>query len=103
MTRLPGDQGQAARRDEGDEPGGEREQGIRTVDHRLADSTPVERRAEPATIQRSRILTRPWAQAKGGGMEGALLTVAVLACPVGMGLMMWFMGKRSRRHDQDAP
>lgn len=24
-------------------------------------------------------------------MEGALLAVAVLACPVGMGLMMWMM------------
>lgn len=26
-------------------------------------------------------------------MEGALITLALLACPVGMGLMMWFMGK----------
>lgn len=26
-------------------------------------------------------------------MEGTLLSLAVLACPVGMGLMMWFMGK----------
>lgn len=25
-------------------------------------------------------------------MESVLLTIAVLACPVGMGLMMWFMG-----------
>ncbi len=24
-------------------------------------------------------------------MDGALLTLAVLACPVGMGVMMWFM------------
>lgn len=24
-------------------------------------------------------------------MDGALLTLAVLACPVGMGAMMWFM------------
>ena len=26
-------------------------------------------------------------------MEAALLSAAVLACPVGMGLMMWFMAK----------
>jgi hypothetical protein len=26
-------------------------------------------------------------------MESALLALAVLACPVGMGLMMWFMSK----------
>lgn len=26
-------------------------------------------------------------------MENALIAVAVLACPIGMGLMMWFMGK----------
>ncbi len=29
-------------------------------------------------------------------MEGALLAIAVLACPLGMGLMMWFMGRSSR-------
>ena len=26
-------------------------------------------------------------------MEGALVALALLACPVGMGLMMWFMSK----------
>lgn len=26
-------------------------------------------------------------------MEGAFVLLAVLACPVGMGLMMWFMSK----------
>lgn len=31
-------------------------------------------------------------------MESALLSLAVLACPVGMGLMMWMM-MRSQRHD----
>ncbi len=30
-------------------------------------------------------------------MEAALLSVAVLACPVGMGLMMWFMAKGMRK------
>lgn len=30
-------------------------------------------------------------------MEAALLSVAVLACPVGMGLMMWFMAKDMRK------
>ncbi len=29
-------------------------------------------------------------------MEGILLTLAVLACPVAMGVMMLFMGKGSR-------
>ncbi|MGH2961568.1 MAG: hypothetical protein ACRDL3_05160 [Solirubrobacterales bacterium] len=29
-------------------------------------------------------------------MEGALLALVVLACPVGMGLMMWFMAKGMR-------
>jgi len=29
-------------------------------------------------------------------MENALLGLAVLACPVGMGLMMWFMSKGTR-------
>jgi hypothetical protein len=27
-------------------------------------------------------------------MESVLLGIAVLACPVGMGLMMWLMGRR---------
>jgi hypothetical protein len=29
-------------------------------------------------------------------VEGALVLLAVLACPVGMGLMMWFMSKGMR-------
>lgn len=29
-------------------------------------------------------------------MEGILLTLAVLACPAAMGVMMWFMGKGMR-------
>jgi flagellar basal body-associated protein FliL len=29
-------------------------------------------------------------------MEGALVVLALLACPVGMGLMMWFMSKGTR-------
>lgn len=29
-------------------------------------------------------------------MEGALPVLALLACPVGMGLMMWFMGRGMR-------
>jgi hypothetical protein len=31
-------------------------------------------------------------------MEALLITVAALACPVGMGVMMWFMAKGGRRH-----
>lgn len=34
-------------------------------------------------------------------MEGLLLTLALLACPVGMGLMMWFMGKSMRQGKSD--
>ncbi len=30
-------------------------------------------------------------------MEGILLAAAVLACPVGMGAMMWFMAKGMRK------
>jgi hypothetical protein len=29
-------------------------------------------------------------------MEGVLVALAILACPVGMGLMMWFMSKGMR-------
>jgi hypothetical protein len=35
-------------------------------------------------------------------MESVLVVAAVLACPVGMGLMMWFMARGMRRKD-DAP
>ena len=35
-------------------------------------------------------------------MESVLLGAAVLACPVGMGLMMWFMGKGMRPESKDA-
>ena len=35
-------------------------------------------------------------------MEGILLTLAVLACPVAMGLMMLFMRKGMRGRDEDA-
>ena len=38
-------------------------------------------------------------------MEGALLALVLLACPVGMGLMMWFMNKgmNKDRHDGHMP
>lgn len=39
-------------------------------------------------------------------MESVLLGLAVLACPVGMGLMMWFMAKGMRsgsRTDRERP
>lgn len=32
-------------------------------------------------------------------MEGVLIALAVLACPVGMGLMMWFMHKGMKRSE----
>ncbi len=35
-------------------------------------------------------------------MEGALLTLALLACPVGMGLMMWMMGRRGQTGEDRA-
>ena len=35
-------------------------------------------------------------------MESVLLGAAVLACPVGMGLMMWFMAKGMRPGSKDA-
>lgn len=31
-----------------------------------------------------------------------LALLALLACPVGMGLMMWFMGKGMRRRDAES-
>ena len=30
-------------------------------------------------------------------MESALITAALLACPVGMGLMMWWMARSNRQ------
>ena len=30
-------------------------------------------------------------------MEGVLLTAALLACPVGMGLMVWFMARGQKK------
>lgn len=36
-------------------------------------------------------------------MENVLLPLALLACPVGMGLMMWFMSRGNRRPDGPAP
>ena len=35
-------------------------------------------------------------------METALIGLAMLACPVGMGLMMWFMSKGMGRRDPAA-
>jgi len=34
-------------------------------------------------------------------MEQLLYGVAVLACPVGMGLMMWFMARGQRKNPAD--
>jgi hypothetical protein len=37
-------------------------------------------------------------------MEGALLVLALLACPLGMaamGAVMWFAGKAGLRHNDD--
>ncbi len=36
-------------------------------------------------------------------MEGAVFLLAVLACPIGMGLMMWFMSKgmRSKQSEEE--
>lgn len=36
-------------------------------------------------------------------MENVLLGAAVLACPVGMGLMMWFMAKGMRQGSTGSP
>jgi hypothetical protein len=33
-------------------------------------------------------------------MEGALVVLALLACPIGMGLMMWFMSKGMKREER---
>lgn len=35
-------------------------------------------------------------------MEGIVLALALLACPVGMGLMMWFMAKGMRKESPAA-
>jgi len=34
-------------------------------------------------------------------MESTLLGLAVLACPIGMGLMMWFMAKGRRGGNEE--
>ena len=36
-------------------------------------------------------------------MEGVLVALAILACPVGMGLMMWFMAKGMRGDKNKEP
>lgn len=36
-------------------------------------------------------------------MEGVVVALAILACPVGMGLMMWFMAKGMRRGKRAGP
>lgn len=36
-------------------------------------------------------------------MEGGLVVLALLACPVGMGLMMWFMAKGMKRNKTSGP
>lgn len=36
-------------------------------------------------------------------MEGALVVLALLACPVGMGVMMWFMARSSKKKDEQQP
>ena len=36
-------------------------------------------------------------------MESILFTLALLACPVGMGLMMWFMAKGMRKEPAAEP
>lgn len=33
-------------------------------------------------------------------MESVLLALVLLACPVGMGLMMWMMGRRKNKSEQ---
>lgn len=33
-------------------------------------------------------------------MEAAIVAIAVLACPVGMGAMMWFMARGKKDKDQ---
>jgi hypothetical protein len=37
---------------------------------------------------------------EGVAVEGLLIGLMALACPVGMGLMMWFMGRRDRGPDR---
>jgi hypothetical protein len=36
-------------------------------------------------------------------MEGVLVALAILACPVGMGLVMWFMAKAMRGERAEQP
>ena len=36
-------------------------------------------------------------------MESLVTSLVILACPVGMGLMMWFMMRGNRRQQQPPP
>jgi hypothetical protein len=47
----------------------------------------------------------PEALVEAWEMEGVLVALAVLACPVGMGAMMWFMAKgmRGEPKEEDRP